>query len=142
MSKPTVIDIPTYEDDRGQVYCALDHLHDRNIKRIYSVKNHSRGMVRAWHGHRKADTYMHVIKGAVKVAATNMDNHEDVTVATLVAEKPAIFYVPAGYYNGSMSLTDGTQIMVFSTLTFDEVRDDDERAPWNINGELWGVQNR
>lgn len=142
MSKPTVINVPTYQDDRGQVYCVLDHMLDKDIKRTYFVENHSKGMIRAWHGHRKADTYMHVVEGAVKLAAMNMDDHQDVFITTLTSKKPAFLYVPAGYYNGSMSLTDGTKILVFSTLTFNDVKKDDERAVWNINGSIWEVVKR
>ena len=142
MSKPRVIDIPAYEDDRGYVYCAMDELEDKGIQRTYVVENHSRGMIRAWHGHRKAHTYMHVLRGAIKLVALNMDDDSDVFVATLTDRKPAIFYVPPGYYNGAMSLTDGTKIMVYSTLTFEQVKSDDEREDWKVRRDVWEVHNR
>jgi len=142
MAKPVLIDIPLHQDDRGSVYCALDHLHTKGVKRIYMVENFTRGRIRAWHGHRKAGTYMHVIRGACKIAAMNMDKHIDVTSAVLTECKPQIFYVPPGYYNGAMSLTDGTKILIFSTLTFDEVKNDDERQHYSIMGETWKVENR
>lgn len=139
---PDVIDIPVYTDDRGYVYCALDNMEDVGIKRTYVVENFNKGMIRAWHGHKKAKTLMHVIKGAVKVAALNMKNHEDVKTAVLTERKPQMFYVPAGYYNGAVSLTEGTKILVYSTLTFDEVKKDDFRESYKVRGDIWEVKNR
>ncbi len=150
MFKPRVIDIPLYQDDRGYVYCAMDYMHDKGIVRTYVVENHSKGMIRCWHGHREADTYLHVISGSAKVAAMKMekcDISQDVivgetTTSVLTARKPQLFEIPFGYYNGTMSLEDNTKILVYSTLSFDEVKDDDERACWTINQDIWKVENR
>jgi dTDP-4-dehydrorhamnose 3,5-epimerase-like enzyme len=140
--RPEVYDIPVYQDDRGFVYCVRDHLFSDMIQRTYIVENHSRGLVRAWHGHRKGDTYMHVLSGVVKLAAMNIDNEEDVTCAVLTDRKPQLFYVPAGFYNGAVSLTDNTKILVYSTLTFDQVKSDDQRLDWKVNKKIWEVKNR
>ena len=66
----------------------------------------------------------------------------DVTVVTMSARKPQLFFVPAGYYNGAMSLTDNTKILVYSTLTFPEVKNDNERACWSLHKDVWEVENR
>lgn len=142
MSSPELIDVVVHTDDRGHVYVPMDLLNDKGIKRTYIVENFSKGTTRAWHGHRKADTYMFVLEGAVKLAAMNMDNPDDILIKTVTARNPKLFYVPAGYYNGATSLTDDTKILVYSTLSFDEVRDDDHRLAWNVRGQIWGVQNR
>lgn len=140
--KPEVFDIPVYQDDRGFVYCARDNMFDDMIQRTYIVENHSRGLIRCWHGHRKGDTYIHVFRGVVKLAAMNMDNHKDITCAVLTERKPQLFYIPAGFYNGACSLTDNTKILVYSTLTFEQVKKDDERLDWNVRKEIWDVKNR
>jgi len=141
-TRPEVYDIPMYQDDRGFVYCVRDELISDMIQRTYVVENHSRGLVRAWHGHRRGDTYMHVLSGAVKLAAMNMDNDEDITSVVLTERKPQLFYIPAGFYNGAVSLTDNTKILVYSTLTFDMVKSDDHRLIWTVNKDIWGVDNR
>lgn len=139
---PAVLTVGLHADDRGYVYCPLDNLDELGIKRTYVVENHNIGMIRAWHGHRKADTYMHVIRGAVKLAALNMDDHDKIMVRTLTERSPQILYVPAGWYNGAQSLTAGTKILVYSTLTFDDVKHDDERLPWDAKEDVWKVVNR
>jgi len=142
MPKPYFTDIPLYGDDRGFVHCAMDHMDDRGIKRTYLVENLEKGMVRAWHGHAQATTYMHVISGVVKLAAMKMDDPDDIFTKVCSSRKPELFKVPAGYYNGAMSLTDGTKILVYSTLSFDEVKNDDFRLPWDYNKEIWKVEPR
>ena len=140
MDKPESIPLPLYIDDRGTVHCCMDNLHDKGIKRTYIVKNWSTKRIRAWHGHEKADTYLHVIEGAVKIVAKPISkrnsiiqnkpaifNEKDYMVVTVTAEKPEIVKIPAGWFNGAMSLTEGTKILVYSTLSFDEVKQDDIR---------------
>jgi dTDP-4-dehydrorhamnose 3,5-epimerase-like enzyme len=140
--RPQVYDIPLHIDDRGSVHCIRDNLIEDMIQRTYIVENYSRGLVRCWHGHKKGDTYMHVISGAAKIAAMNMDNYQDVTIATLTSRKPQLFYIPAGFYNGALTLTDNTKILVYSTLTFNQVKHDDERLDWNVRTDIWEVKNR
>jgi dTDP-4-dehydrorhamnose 3,5-epimerase len=54
------------------------------------------------------------------------------------SSNPAAFYIPAGYANGFMTLSDDTQILVFSSTTLEESQGDDYRFefdywnPWEI----------
>ncbi len=142
MVNPKVIDIPMHTDDRGYVYCVMDDMLFYNIKRTYIVENFEQGIVRAWHGHRSGDTFMHVLRGSVKLAAMKMEDHGKVITAVLSERKPQLFKIPAGYYNGAVSLTKGTRILVYSTLTFAQCKLDDERVTWKINKDIWEVDNR
>jgi dTDP-4-dehydrorhamnose 3,5-epimerase-like enzyme len=148
--KPEVIPLTLHADDRGMVYGALTDLDKRGIKRTYVVRNWSKGMIRAWHGHRKADTYMHVIKGAAKVAAVQIDQEpnkpREELVTVLTEHTPGILFVPAGYFNGAMSLEDDTRILVYSTLVLEDVKNDDVRkhyADSTLSGDrIWKVEPR
>jgi len=152
MRGPHVIDIPLHCDDRGYVYCALDSLDSLEIKRTYVVENFIRGRIRAWHGHLLGDTYLHVISGAAKVAALEHDASchnsggqpygKHLVIATLTARKPQLFYVPRGYFNGHMSLEDNTKILVYSTLTFEQVKVDDKRMSSEVLKHVWKVEDR
>lgn len=140
--KPHLIHRNLFVDDRGYVYGAFDKMDEFGIKRTYVVENHDRGFVRAWHGHRKATTYMHVIYGAAKLVAAPMDGGDPVVV-TVSARSPAIFVVPPGYYNGSMSLEPGTKILVYSTITLEECHSDDFRKSWyELHPAIWDVKWR
>src|SRR3989338_1945661 len=127
MNKPKILFQELHIDDRGYVYGVFDNIDAHGIKRTYVLENYSKGMIRAWHGHRKANMYIHIIQGAAKVAAVHMDNPDDLTETVLSARKPALFYVPAGYYNGTMSLVDHTKLLIYSTITLEECKHDDFR---------------
>lgn len=133
-------------DDRGEVGFVNDFSFEK-VKRFYTLSNHTKGFVRAWHGHKKESKYFYVISGAALICAVKVDNWEspgtssEVKRFTLSGKNPSVLYIPAGYANGSMSLTDDTKIMVFSTSTLDESLKDDFRFParlWNP----WGVEER
>lgn len=149
---PEIIDVPLHLDDRGTVYCVMDCIDEKKIKRTYVVRNWRTGLIRAWHGHKKADTFIHVIKGTAKICAMKIPEfgtpinspigkHK---VATLSGAKPQLFYIPAGWYNGTMTLQEDTRILVYSTLTFKEVKQDDfrkELTEKEVN-EIWKVKFR
>lgn len=128
----------------------MDMMHDKEIKRTYVVENFSKGMVRAWHCHLKGDTYLHVINGAAKVAALKYSedgirsglHSGEPQVSVITARKPQLFYIPRGFYNGACSLTDNTRIIVYSTLSFDEVADDDFRLTSEVYKEIWETKSR
>lgn len=143
MDKPEIITVPLHLDDRGSVYCSFDHLIENLIQRTYVVRNWQPGTIRAWHGHKEAATYIHIIKGTAKVAAKQMDGN-DYLVATLSSLKPQLFYIPPGWYNGTMTLQEDTRILIYSTLTFDEVKHDDFRQQVTEEDmdKIWKVVNR
>jgi dTDP-4-dehydrorhamnose 3,5-epimerase len=133
-------------DDRGEVGFVND-FHFEGVKRFYSVSNHRRGFVRAWHAHRREAKYVIAVSGAAVVGAVRIDNWEspahDLAVHRFVlsAHKPAVLYIPAGFANGFMSLTEDLKLMFFSTSSIEESRGDDVRYDaryWDI----WTVEPR
>lgn len=143
MNKPQIIYRDLYIDDRGYVYGAFDNLDRYNIKRTYVVENFIRHTIRAWHGHKKADTYIHVIKGSAKVAAVKIDDNKESTVHIMSYKKPSLFYVPAGYYNGAMSLENNTILLIYSTITLEECKNDDWRKKHDsLHPDIWKVEQR
>ena len=145
-STPTLINGDLAVDDRGQVTFVND-FDFAGVKRFYSVRNHRQGFVRAWHGHRKEAKYVTVVAGAALVGAVAIDNWDkpsrDLKVDRYVlsAQKPRVLFIPAGYANGFMSLTEDAHLMFFSTSTVEESRNDDVRVDaryWDI----WTVEER
>ena len=130
-------------DDRGEVGFVND-FNFKDVKRFYTLFNHSRGFVRAWHGHKKESKYFYVIKGSALLAAVKIDSWENpdsglkVESFTLSEKSPSILFIPAGYANGFMSLTEDCKLVVFSTASVEESLKDDFRFParywdpWNI----------
>jgi dTDP-4-dehydrorhamnose 3,5-epimerase len=130
-------------DDRGE----LGFVNDFNfagVKRFYRVTNHRQGFIRAWHAHRYEAKYVTLMAGAAVVAAVKIDDWDkpskDAKVHRYVlsAQKPAVLYIPAGYANGFMSLSDDAMPVFFSTSSLEESRGDDIRFdarywnPWDV----------
>jgi len=130
--EPTLIEGGIAKDLRGQVSFINDFSLE-DVKRFYKVANSQIGLIRGWHAHKREAKYVMVMKGEALVGAVAVDNWEKPSKEAVVhrfrlkAEKPAVLYIPAGFANGFMSLTDDMEIMFFSTSTLTESKNDDFR---------------
>jgi dTDP-4-dehydrorhamnose 3,5-epimerase len=133
-------------DDRGTVGFVNDFAF-ADVKRFYTVTNHSSGFVRAWHGHKHEAKYCTAVRGALLVCCIRIDDWEKpssglpINRFVLSEHTPAVLHVPPGYVNGFMSLTDAAKIMFFSTSTLDESLKDDFRFPAR-QWDPWRVEER
>ena len=130
-------------DDRGEVGFVND-FDFSSVKRFYTVKNHQQGFIRAWHAHRKESKYVTVVKGAAVVGAVKIDDWDnpskdlEVHRYVLAAGKPSVLFIPHGFANGFMSLTEDTVLIFFSTAILEDSLNDDIRFdahywnPWDI----------
>lgn len=125
-----------FVDDRGSVFTANTfNLVTAGIQRMYMVENHKAGTVRAWHAHMHEKKWVTVLSGAAVIGIVKIDNFlipdESASIERYVldGEHPKIIYIPNGYANGAMNLTDDTRIMYFSDKTVQESIKDDHRYP-------------
>jgi len=146
MEEPVIIKGGLSIDDRGEVGFIND-FHFDGVKRFYTLLNHNKGFIRAWHGHKKESKYFHVIKGTALICAVKIDNwvnpSKDLKVSryTLSEKSPCVLYVPVGFANGFMSLTDDCKIIVFSTSTLEDSLNDDYRFDARY-WDTWKVEER
>jgi len=130
---------PTFGDDRGY-FTAINF--EQGMKRAYLIKNHKSGTVRAFHGHRKESKSFYCLKGAFKVICISMETGEW-KVFTITEKGNNVLKIPSTIYNGFVSLTDDSELLVLSSSTFEESVNDDFRLPYDILGkEVWEVEHR
>ncbi len=133
-------------DDRGHVGFVND-FDFADVKRFYTVSNHRQGFIRAWHAHRKEAKYVTVVTGAAIIGAVRIDNWDqpskDAPVSRFVLSehKPSVLFIPAGFANGFMSLTEDAKLMFFSTSTLSDSLNDDIRYD-SRRWDIWGVVER
>lgn len=145
-TKPALLPGGLACDDRGEISFANDFQFE-GVRRFYLVSNYRQGFVRAWHGHKREAKYVMAVSGAALVGAVEIDSWErpsrDLPVNRFVlsANKPAVLYIPAGYANGFMSLTQDLRLMFFSTSTLDESKQDDFRFDAR-HWDIWDVTER
>ena len=139
MAEPRLIEGNLSSDTRGEVGFVNDFRFE-GVKRFYTVTNHAKGFVRAWHGHKKEAKYVTVIQGAALIAAVKVNNWQAPSKDSKIysyavsSRKPAVVHIPGGYVNGFMSLTQDAKVMFFSTATLEESLKDDIRYDaryWN-----------
>jgi dTDP-4-dehydrorhamnose 3,5-epimerase-like enzyme len=133
-------------DDRGTVSFVND-FNFEGVKRFYAVENHKQGFVRAWHAHKNESNNVMVVKGSAVIGAVQIDNWDnpskDLKVHRFVlSEKnPSVLFIPAGYANGFMSLSDDAKIIFYSTSELKDSLNDDFRFEAHY-WEAWQVEER
>ena len=143
---PTLISGGLALDDRGEVAFAND-FHFEGVKRFYLVRNHRVGFVRAWHAHAREAKYVLAVSGTALIGAVKVEDLAQPDKAAtplrfvLSASKPAILFIPAGYANGAMSLTEDCTLLYFSTATLEQSREDDVRYHARF-WDIWSVEER
>ena len=146
MAGPRLIEGGIGIDDRGAVGY-VNGFDFAGVKRFYTVKNHHAGFVRAWHAHRREAKYVTAVSGVLLVGAVEIDDWEApardrrVWRYVITSGRPTVLYIPAGYANGFMSLTDDAVALFLSTATLDESRADDVRYP-SRHWDIWRTEER
>ena len=104
-----------------------------------------KNFIRAWHGHFKEEKFIGCIKGtfqisAVKINNKNKPNKKNRIFSYFLNQSNNDFvYIPKGFANGSMSLEDNSELLIFSTSKVEDSLKDDYRFdpkywnPWIIN---------
>jgi dTDP-4-dehydrorhamnose 3,5-epimerase-like enzyme len=143
---PLLIQGRSAVDDRGAVGF-VNEFSFEGVKRFYTVANHSRGFVRAWHGHKREGKFCTAVRGSLLVCCVLIDDWDNPSANlkihrfVLSEHNPAVLKIPPGHANGFMSLTDDAKIMFFSTSTLEESAGDDIRYPAR-RWDPWRVEER
>ncbi len=132
-------DIKRFGDDRGD-FVNIDFA--VQLKRSYLITNNQSGVVRAFHGHQQEAKLFYVPQGAFKFIIMDMVGGQWKEYV-LQASVPKTLYIPSGYYNGFVSLSNDALLVVYSSSTMEESRNDDIRLSYDCLGtEVWKINNR
>ena len=143
---PTLIEGKKFTDDRGQLSFA-NNLDLSAFKRFYLVENHAQNFIRAWHGHLNEYKVFFPVQGSILAACVKFGdpNNPDLTAKidrqVLDASSPSALVVPSGYANGFMTLSKDAKLLVFSSSTVDESKNDDFRFPFDM-WNPWVIEQR
>ena len=141
--EPSIVKGNRIFDNRGSLRFSND-LDFKGIKRFYIVHNYSKNFIRAWHGHLNEEKYIGCIKGTFQVSAVKIDKvkrpnkKNKIFIFFLNQSDSNFIHIPKGYANGSMSLEENSELLIFSTSSLEESIKDDYRFdekywnPWNI----------
>lgn len=134
--EPKIISGNRIYDNRGSVRFN-NNLEFKNLKRFYTVHNYSKNFIRAWHGHLKEEKFIGCIKGTFQVSAVKINNKKKpnkknkVYTFILNHTNNDFIHIPKGFANGSMSLEDDSELLIFSTTSVKDSLNDDIRYNYN-----------
>lgn len=131
-------------DNRGSVRFN-NNLSFKGIKRFYTVHNYQKNFIRAWHGHVHEEKFIGCIRGTFQISAVKLDkvdkpNKKNKIFSYILNQSDNDFvHIPKGFANGSMSLEENSELLIFSTSSIKESLKDDYRYdskywnPWVIS---------
>jgi dTDP-4-dehydrorhamnose 3,5-epimerase-like enzyme len=144
---PKLIHGDNFIDDRGVVtFC--NHFDFIGVKRFYQITHDKPKTIRAYHGHRLEGKYFQVISGTCLIGVIPLTHGDKIELDTLKGQKfflsdrkPQILWIPPGYANGIMNLTENMDIMIYSTSTLQESQGDDIRFDY-LKWDIWKEEPR
>lgn len=136
LEKPTLIQVESYEDDRGAMSFANLFLMDA-VKRFYTITPKNTEIIRAWQAHKVEEKWFHVLNGRFLVMLVKINNWENPSDALphekfiLDAADNQILHIPKGYANGFIALEKASKLLVFSNASLKESAKDNYRFEAN-----------
>jgi dTDP-4-dehydrorhamnose 3,5-epimerase len=148
-----VIDLKTYEDDRGYLIEIARHVDDpephgvvHKFGQVYLVGDPVRGLIRAFHKHEELWDWFFISHGSAKFVLKD-DRPKSATYGNLKtvmvsARNPKLLVVPPGVFHGWMSLEDDTQMVSTASHIYNRAKPDETRVPPDAFGDVWAVKGR
>ncbi|MGA2244423.1 MAG: sugar epimerase [Verrucomicrobiota bacterium] len=121
-------------DERGSA-SFVNGFDFKGVDRFYWIQASRPNFPRGWVGHQRDHKWFSVIRGEALVAVVQPDlwssPRRDLPVRrfTLAAVNPQVLHVPPGFAAGTVQLTPGAILMVFSSGKIEDAQTDDFRFP-------------
>ncbi len=136
-------------DDRGYVIVFAssgrpDAPHLPKISEVYLVGDLTKGIIRAFHKHKKLWDYFFISHGAAKFVLVDdrkdSPTYKETNSFILTERNPSLLVVPAGVYHGWMALDNDTQLVSTASEMYDKNNLDEERISSDSFGDVWTVK--
>jgi len=118
-----------HEDERGIITYNND-FDASEIKRIYTIENHSSDFIRGWQGHKIEQRWFACIQGEFEISVIELDDFknpsEDLIISKYVLENKELTYlhIPAGCITAIQAKTDGSKLLVLADYGLGEIQDE------------------
>lgn len=135
--KPTLIPGGLHVDERGIVSFVND-FDFKGVDRFYMIRCHQPREPRGWVGHQRDRKWFSAVTGTWLVCVVKPDDwtlpasNLPVERFVLSAAKPSVLAIPAGYATAQMALDEAACLMVFSSGSIQQAKQDDFRFPLDI----------
>lgn len=131
-NEPFLIKGGIFSDHRGSLKFVNDFTLE-NVKRFYTITQSPAEGARAWQGHKTESKIFHCLKGAFAVRVAKIDNWDNpgdnpvIKSFDLSESESEVLIIPGGYANGIKALEQNSQLLIFSEMTIEEAKGDEQR---------------
>lgn len=118
-----------HNDERG-IITFNNEFDASEIKRIYTIENHSIDFVRGWQGHKIEQRWFASMNGKFKISVIEVDNFEnpsqDLTIQQYILDDESLTYlhIPAGHLTAIQALQEESKLLVLADYALGEVKDE------------------
>lgn len=118
-----------HEDERG-IITYNNEFDASQIKRIYTIENHSTEFVRGWQGHSIESRWFASMKGKFKISVIEIDNFENPSKDLLIQqyilndESLTYLHVPAGCITAIQALEENSTLSALADYELGETQDE------------------
>lgn len=118
-----------HEDERG-IITYNNEFDASQIKRIYTIENHSTEFIRGWQGHKIEQRWFAAMRGSFEISVIRVDNFDspskNLTIEkfTLNDNELTYLHIPAGCITAIKSLETKSKLLVLADYGVGEVKDE------------------
>lgn len=118
-----------YEDERG-IITFNNEFDASQIKRIYTIENHSEEFIRGWQGHKIEQRWFSSMAGSFEISVIEIDNFEnpskDLMISKYLLNQETLTYlhVPSGCITAIQSKEKNSKLLVLADYGLGEISDE------------------
>ncbi len=118
-----------HQDERGIITYNND-FNASQIKRIYTIENHSTDFIRGWQGHKVEQRWFACMKGSFSISVIAVDDFKNpsknLTVEKYLLTDDVLTYlhIPPGYITAIQAKEDNSKLLVLADFDLGEINDE------------------
>lgn len=126
---PQYLEGKNHQDERGIITYNND-FDASQVKRIYTIENHSSDFIRGWQGHQVEQRWFACMKGSFYIFVMKVDDFtnpsRDLTIQKYLLTDDALTYlhIPSGCITAIQAKTDGSKLLVLADYGLGEINDE------------------
>ena len=118
-----------HEDERG-IITFNNEFDASEIKRIYTIENHSTEFIRGWQGHKIEQRWFACMKGEFEVSVIQIDDFAQpskdlmITKYRLDCKTLTYLHIPAGFITTIQAKKRGSKLLVLADYALGQIQDE------------------
>lgn len=118
-----------HNDERG-IITFNNEFDASQIKRIYTIENHSTEFLRGWQGHKIEQRWFASMKGEFEIWTIEIDDFDqpskdlEISKYQLNDESLTYLHIPSGYITAIQAKKDGSKLLVLADYALGEIQDE------------------